>query len=67
MMLLAQHWLVILLGIFSVVLFYTDIKIADQEGVKKFGDEYRDYMKLVPQVNFLLGIYRLFRGRYFRF
>ena len=59
MMLLAQHWLVILLGIISAILIYVDIHSADREGIEKFGDEYRQYMQRVPQVNFLLGVIRL--------
>jgi protein-S-isoprenylcysteine O-methyltransferase Ste14/phosphohistidine swiveling domain-containing protein len=63
MMLLAQHWLVILLGILSMILIYLDIQAADQEGIEKFGDAYRQYMQRVPQVNMLLGIFRLFRPK----
>jgi protein-S-isoprenylcysteine O-methyltransferase Ste14 len=63
MMLLAQHWLVILLGFISAVLIYVDIQAADREGIEKFGDEYRRYMQRVPQVNFLLGGVRLLRRK----
>jgi protein-S-isoprenylcysteine O-methyltransferase Ste14 len=59
LMLLAQHWLVILLGVLSALLIWLDIQAADQEGIEKFGDEYRQYMQSVPQVNFVLGIMRL--------
>jgi protein-S-isoprenylcysteine O-methyltransferase Ste14 len=58
MIFLAQHWLIILLGIISMVLIYLDIQTADLEGIDKFGDEYRQYIQRVPQVNFLLGIFR---------
>lgn len=58
LMLLAQHWLVILLGVISAVLIWLDIQAADQDGVEKFGDEYRQYMQRVPQTNLLLGIFR---------
>jgi protein-S-isoprenylcysteine O-methyltransferase Ste14 len=63
MMLLAQHWLVILLGLISAVLIFLDIQTADQEGIAKYGEEYRNYMQRVPQVNFILGIYRLLKTR----
>jgi len=59
LMLLAQHWLVILLGAISAVLIWLDIQAADQDSIEKFGDEYRQYMQRVPQTNFLLGIFRL--------
>jgi protein-S-isoprenylcysteine O-methyltransferase Ste14 len=38
--LLAQHWLVILLGVISAVLIYLDIQAADREGIEKFGEDY---------------------------
>lgn len=63
LMLLAQHWLVILLGIIPVFLLYLDIQEADREGIEKFGDEYRQYMQRVPQMNFLLGIFRLIQSK----
>jgi protein-S-isoprenylcysteine O-methyltransferase Ste14 len=59
LMLLSTNWLVIILGLVSMVLIYLDIRAADQEGIEKFGDEYRDYMRRVPRANFLLGIIRL--------
>lgn len=59
LMLIAQHWLVILLGIVSMLLIYFDIQAADQESIGKFGNEYRQYIQRVPQINFLLGIFRL--------
>jgi protein-S-isoprenylcysteine O-methyltransferase Ste14 len=63
MMLLAQHWVVILVGVVSMILFYIDTQAADQEGIEKFGEAYRDYMQRVPQVNFLLGTFRVIQKR----
>jgi protein-S-isoprenylcysteine O-methyltransferase Ste14 len=63
LMLLAQHVVVILLGLASAVLLYIDIQDADREGIEKFGETYRAYMQRVPQVNFLLGLWRLIRRR----
>lgn len=63
MMLLAQHWLVILLGVISMALIYFDMYGADQEGIEKFGDEYREYMQRVPRANLLLGLVRLIRAK----
>jgi protein-S-isoprenylcysteine O-methyltransferase Ste14 len=61
LMLLAQQWLVIVLGVLSILLIYLDIQSADREGIEKFGDEYRQYMQRVPQINFLLGIYNFIK------
>jgi protein-S-isoprenylcysteine O-methyltransferase Ste14 len=63
MMLLAQHWAVILLGAISATAIYIDIQAADREGIEKFGDEYRLYIRRVPQINIPLGLFRLWRGR----
>jgi protein-S-isoprenylcysteine O-methyltransferase Ste14 len=63
LMMLAQQWLVILLGIAAVTLIYLDIQAADREGIEKFGEEYRQYMQRVPQTNFLLGAFRLLRKK----
>ncbi|MBN2619520.1 DUF1295 domain-containing protein [candidate division WOR-3 bacterium] len=56
--LVSQHWLIILLGIIAIVLLYIDIVKTDQEEIKKFGEEYQQYMKKVPRTNFVLGIIR---------
>lgn len=58
LILVCQHWLVITLGLISMVLIYLDIRGADQEGIEKFGDEYLDYMQRVPRANFVLGVIR---------
>jgi len=63
LILLAQHWVVILVGVVCMILFYIDIQAADQEGIEKFGEEYYEYMQRVPQVNFLLGILRVIQQR----
>ncbi len=57
-MLLFQHWIVVVLGIPVVPLTYIDLIKADKDGIEKFGDEYRAYMKRVPRANFLLGLVR---------
>jgi len=64
MMLLAQHWLVVLLGVVSSVLIWPDFQAADQDCIEKFGDEYRQYMQRVPQINFLLGVVWLIQAKH---
>ncbi len=63
LMLLAQHWLIIAIGSISAVLIYLVIRQADNDGVEKFGDEYRLYMQRVPRANFLRGLIRLLKVR----
>jgi protein-S-isoprenylcysteine O-methyltransferase Ste14 len=57
LMLMAQQWLVFLIGIVSMGLIYHGMRDADQD-IEKFGDDYRQYMQRVPQINFPLGIFR---------
>jgi protein-S-isoprenylcysteine O-methyltransferase Ste14 len=61
LMLLAQHWLVILVGVACAGLISWDMRAADREGLEKFGEEYRRYMQRVPRANFLLGLVRQVR------
>jgi protein-S-isoprenylcysteine O-methyltransferase Ste14 len=63
LLLLAQNWVIFLVGVVSMIFFYIDIQAADQEGIAKFGEAYREYMQRVPQVNFLLGILRVCQKR----
>jgi protein-S-isoprenylcysteine O-methyltransferase Ste14 len=63
LMLISQHWLIVLLGVPPIVLMYIDIKNADQHEIEKFGDAYQCYMKRVPQINFVLGVFRQLKRR----
>ena len=63
LMLIAQHWLIIVLGVPSMLLSYLDAHRADQSCIEKFGADYKRYMQVVPRLNFLVGIIRLLRGR----
>ena len=58
-MLLFQHWIAIMLGIPVIPLTYIDLINADKDAIKKFGDNYKAYMKKVPRTNFLLGLLKL--------
>ena len=57
-MLLFQHWIVVLLGVPIIPFTYIDLIKADKDAIKKFGDDYKAYMKRVPRANFLLRIIR---------
>lgn len=59
--LIAQHWLVIVLGIISGVIFYINTFDEEKSTIEKFGDEYKKYMEKVPRINFIAGIIRLIK------
>jgi protein-S-isoprenylcysteine O-methyltransferase Ste14 len=62
LLLLAQHWLITCIGIVAMALVYIGIlPDADQDGIKRFGDDYKRYMQRVPRLNFVAGIIRLIR------
>jgi len=58
LILLTQHWLSIIAGTIAFVAFYIDTLRVDTDCIEKFGEDYKRYMKRVPKLNFLLGIYR---------
>ena len=60
-MFIFQHWIIILIGIPIIPLTYIDILNAEKRLIKKFGNEYKKYMKIVPRSNFLLGLFRLLK------
>ena len=61
--LLYPHWVFVALGIPGIVLVYYGTKREDKFLVDKFGDDYRDYMNVVPAVNIPLGIIRKIKRR----
>lgn len=56
--LLAQHWVVAVLGVVAVACFYRYAVDEERFLVARFGDAYREYMSRVPRFNILLGIWR---------
>ena len=63
LMLIAQHWSSVALGLVSMGLVYVDTFKSDQYCIEKFGDAYRRYIERVPRVNFVAGIARLMGRR----
>ena len=61
--LISQHWLIIVTGVLAIVLVYFDALRADQNLIVKFGKEYSDYVKKVPRLNFISGIIRLLKKK----
>lgn len=64
LILITQHWLSLLCGIPVMIGIYYDMFRADKALIMKFGDNYMEYMKMVPRVNFIWGIVKyLYRKR----
>jgi len=61
--LITWHWLVVVLGLIAVPIYYLNTYDGEEACIKKFGDEYLDYMKRVPRLNFLLGLWRMIRRK----
>lgn len=61
LILVAQHWLITLMGLPAMALSYLIALDADQLGVERFGEEYTRYMQTVPRINLVLGLIRLLR------
>jgi protein-S-isoprenylcysteine O-methyltransferase Ste14 len=64
LILLAQHWLITVIGIVAMVMVYAGIvPQADHANLEKFGNDYKSYMQKVPRLNFVVGVIRLLRRR----
>jgi protein-S-isoprenylcysteine O-methyltransferase Ste14 len=59
--LISQHWLIIVIGVLAIIFNYFDALRADHVLITKFGKEYLDYMKKVPRLNFIAGLLRLIK------
>lgn len=58
---IGQHWIIAVIGVIYVVTTYTSTWDEEKLLINKFGDEYRQYMRQVPRVNFIFGIIRSLR------
>ena len=56
LVLIVQHWLILIFSIICFILTYHGILIQDKILVRKFKDDYIKYMKKVPRTNFLWGL-----------
>ncbi len=63
LILVSQTWLIATIGLACIILMYLDILNADKHEIKKFGDEYKGYIKKVPGTNFFLGVIRIMRQK----
>jgi protein-S-isoprenylcysteine O-methyltransferase Ste14 len=61
--LLSQHWVAVLFTILSVA-FYSR-QAVEEEGycLVQFGEPYARYLQRVPRFNFVLGVWRVLRGK----
>ena len=55
-MLAFQSILAVVLGTVSLFCFWISVKKEAEYNIKKFGDEYKEYMKKVPMWNFFKGL-----------
>ena len=58
-MLLSQHWLTTLFGVGAALFFYLHILQEEEYCLARFGNDYREYMQLVPRLNVVSGVFRL--------
>ena len=59
----SQHYLTIVIGITGMICVYQISRQEDQLLIKKFGNDYLDYMKKVPRMNFISGIIQSMRRK----
>ena len=57
------HWLFGVLGVTGTAVIYLSCREEDKLLVEKFGNDYTEYIKRVPGMNFVAGIIRLLRSR----
>lgn len=57
------HWLFGVLGVIGTAVIYLSCREEDKLLVEKFGNDYTEYLKRVPGMNFVAGIIRLLRSR----
>ena len=60
---LSQYWVTLLLSIIPAILSFQFVNSEDASNLEKFGDDYREYQKQVPKMNFLIGVYRSWKRR----
>ena len=56
LVLIVQHWLILILSITCFILTYYGTLLQEKILVRKFKDDYVEYMKKVPRTNFLWGL-----------
>jgi protein-S-isoprenylcysteine O-methyltransferase Ste14 len=54
-----QNWMVVVGTVIALICCYLLVLSGDQRNIEKFSDDYLQYMKKVPRINFVSGIVRL--------
>lgn len=57
------HWAVLAISAVNVAVVYGFTLQGDQQNATKFGNAYNRYMKTVPRVNLLAGIFKRLRSK----
>jgi protein-S-isoprenylcysteine O-methyltransferase Ste14 len=63
LILIAQNWVIAIIGVAAMVVVYLGTRQEDRYCVEKFGDDYKRYMQSVPAVDLFTGVIRLLRRR----
>ena len=58
MVLFLPHWIMLILAAINIIIVYRFMLDGEKQNIKKFGAEYRNYMKRVPRMNFVIGLIR---------
>lgn len=61
--LIAQHWIIVILGAVVGLITYLDTFEEERSCIEKFGQDYERYRKRVPRINFIFGIVKLLLRR----
>ena len=61
LILIAQHWLSIVIGAILILLLYIAMTEEEKRNIVKFGEAYKNYMQKVPRINLLAGIIKQMR------
>jgi protein-S-isoprenylcysteine O-methyltransferase Ste14 len=58
LILIQQTLVSIILGIICIITSYLSMVFEEERVIRKFEEDYKDYMKRVPRVNLILGVFR---------
>jgi len=56
--LIAQHWIIGVLGVMLIIIYYLSAFDEEKNAIEEFGENYKNYMKTVPRFNFIVGLFK---------